>query len=117
MGLNCKKLLQEQIPLQGSFRDPHDWRQPYSDLQKNTDDLGQIPEKHHKRAGRVAQSQHQGNDTEGIIKNLNIVQIRKTAVKQIKNARSAPQKTVYKQRGQNLYDRKHTDVEHHLFTR
>lgn len=63
--------LQDHDPLRRQcIQIPQNGGCPHADLQSNADDLGQIPEKYHYRAGRITQRQHKYKQAEAVIHDL-----------------------------------------------
>ena len=76
--------LEQRLPVKKSDI-PQDRCRPHADLQDDVDDLHQIPEKDRDRTGCVAQRQHQHEQAETKIRQLQQIQIGRVAVAHIQH--------------------------------
>ena len=94
---------------------PQDRCRPHANLQRNIDDLGKIPEKHHNGTGAIAHCQHQHKQAEAVIQNLDRIDRGKISVACRHNQQNPHKKQVDKGCCNKLNNGKHADIKDYLF--
>ena len=108
--------LQDHDPLRRQrLQIPQNGGCPHADLQSDADDLGQIPEKYHYRAGRITQCQHKYKQAEAVVHNLYRIYGRIIAVDSCHDQQETYEKYMDKSSRNNLDDRQDADLKYYFF--
>ena len=94
---------------------PQDRCSPHAYLQRNIDNLGQIPEKYHDRAGRVAQCQHKYEKAGAVINDLYRIDRPIISINSGNHQKNAHKKYMDEGCCDDLDDRQDTDLKYNLF--
>ena len=114
--------IHQRIQLQN--RDPIAWQGiqipqnrsgPHADLQSDTDDLRQIPEKYYYCTSRIAECQYKNEQAEAIVYDLYRIYGRIIPVNCCHNQQQTHKKYMNKGGCNNLDDRQDTDLKYYFF--